>query len=97
MNLDDEEFKDATQELEEITIDFCENYKLDVDEFNGMMLAQIVRYYIDNEEHADIRRILTDVIKSIDDIEAGNRVTLLDQFIEDQENEHYIDNDEDIQ
>ena len=85
MRLDDEAFNEATQELEEITIDFCENYSMAVDEFNGMMLAQIVRYYLHNDEFDQIRRILKDVLTSIDEIEQGDRITMLDQFNDEDE------------
>jgi len=85
MNLDDDAFKEATSELEEISVDFCENYKLAVDEFNGMMLAQIVRFYIDNNEFDEIKGILSDVLTSIDEIESGKRVSFLDQFNDEDE------------
>lgn len=85
--LDDEAFNEATNELEEITVDFCENYGVSTDEFNGMMLAQIVRFYIHNDESDQVRSLLTDVLKSIDEIENQERITMLDQFIEDQEKE----------
>lgn len=85
MNLDDDAFKEATAELEEISVDFCENYKLAVDEFNGMMLAQIVRFYIDNDEFDEIKRILSDVLTSINEIESGKRVSFLDQFNDEDE------------
>ena len=85
MRLDDDEFKEATTEQEEITVDFVENYDLSMDEFNGMMLAQIVRFYIHNNEFAEVKRILNDVLKSIDEIEGGTRVTMLDQFNDEDE------------
>jgi len=85
MRLNDEAFKEATQELEEITIDFVENYGMGMDEFNGMMLAQIVRFYIHNNEFDQIRTILKDVLASIDEIEAGDRITMLDQFNDEDE------------
>lgn len=83
--LDDEAFNEATRELEEISIDFCENYKFAMDEFNGMMLAQIVRFYLHNNEFNEIRRILQDVLKSIDEIEQGDDITMLDQFNDEDE------------
>lgn len=85
MRLDDEAFNEATQELEEITIDFVENYNMAMDEFNGMMLAQIVRFYLHNDEFDQIRTILNDVLKSIDEIEQGDRITFLDQFNDEDE------------
>ena len=85
--LDDEAFNEATNELEEITVDFCENYGVSTDEFNGMMIAQVVRFYIHNGEFDGIKSLLADVLKSIDEIENQERITMLDQFIEDQEKE----------
>ena len=85
MRLSDEAFTEATQELEEITIDFCENYSMAVDEFNGMMLAQIVRFYLHNNVFDEIRKILKDVLTSIDEIEAGDDITMLDQFNDEDE------------
>ena len=85
MRLSDEAFTEATQVLEEITIDFCENYSMAVDEFNGMMLAQIVRFYLHNNEFDEIRKILKDVLTSIDEIEAGDDITMLDQFNDEDE------------
>lgn len=85
MNLDDDAFQEATNELEEITIDFVENYGVSMDEFNGMMLAQIVRFYLHNNEFDEVRTILRDVLKSIDEIEAGEDITFLDQFNDEDE------------
>ena len=85
--LNDDEFTEATNELEEITVDFCENYGVSTDELNGMMIAQVVRFYIHNGEFDEIKSLLADVLKSIDEIENQERVTMLDQFIEDQEKE----------
>tara|TARA_B110000858_G_C17765957_1_gene457066 strand:+ start:1110 stop:1394 length:285 start_codon:yes stop_codon:yes gene_type:complete len=67
--LDDDQFEEATNELEEISVDFVENWGVSTDEFNGMLLAQIARYYIHNQEYQGIKKLLTDVIASIDDIE----------------------------
>lgn len=86
--LSDEEFKEATNELEEITVDFCENYGVSTDEFNGMMLAQVVRFYIHNNEFDQVKSLLTDVLQSIDEIEQNERITMLDQFIIEQEQDN---------
>lgn len=85
MKLDDDAFQEATNELEEITVDFVENYGLAMDEFNGMMLAQIVRFYLHNNEFDQIRTILKDVLQSIDEIEHGETITMLDQFNDEDE------------
>ena len=85
MRLTDEAFTEATQELEEITVDFIENHGMSMDEFNGMTLAQIVRFYIHNDEFDHIRSLLNDVLKSIDDIEDGERFNKINQFIKDQD------------
>lgn len=85
MKLDDDAFQEATNELEEITVDFVENHGVSMDEFNGMMLAQIVRFYLHNNEFNEVRTILRDVLKSIDEIEAGEDITFLDQFDDEDE------------
>jgi hypothetical protein len=85
MRLNDEAFNEATQELEEITVDFIENHGMSMDEFNGMTLAQIVRFYIHNDEFDHIRKILSDVLKSIDEIESGERFSKINKFIKDQD------------
>jgi|14BtaG_2_1085337.scaffolds.fasta_scaffold27527_4 hypothetical protein len=84
-HLDDKAFKEATDELEEITVDFCENYGVSTDEFNGMMIAQVVRFYIHNNEFDQVKSLFADVLKSIKEIEQNERITMLDQFIKDQE------------
>jgi hypothetical protein len=49
------------------------------------MLSQIVRFYLHNDEFDQIRTILKDVLDSIDEIEAGDRITMLDQFNDEDE------------
>jgi len=54
----DDEFEEMVTELETITFDFCENYDIDVTEFNGLVLAQLVRQYHQTDQSDSLLKLL---------------------------------------
>lgn len=73
---DDDELARETEIIEEmaedlagITTDFCENHGISLNEFNGLMLAQIVRTYKNNDMIDECKILIDHVQKVIDDFE----------------------------
>ena len=64
---DDKAFEGMAHDLEMITGEFMENYNLTPDEMHGVMLAQIVRFYIDNDELDHAHNLLSAVLESIEE------------------------------
>ena len=69
---DDDELARETEVVEEmaedlvgITTDFCENHGISLNEFNGLMLAQIVRMYRDQGLIDELELLIEHVQKSI--------------------------------
>jgi len=69
---DDDELARETEVVEEmaedlagITTDFCENHGISLNEFNGLMLAQIVRTYRDQGLIDELELLIEHVQKSI--------------------------------
>ena len=75
MRFDDEELDREQEIIEEmaedlvgITTDFCENHGVSLSEFNGLMLAQIVRMYRDHSCIDELEVLLEHIQKTIQDI-----------------------------
>lgn len=64
---DDKAFEDMAHDLEMITGEFMENHDLTPDEMHGVMLAQIVRFYIDNDELDHAHKLLSAVIENVEE------------------------------
>ena len=64
---DDKAFEGMAHDLEMITGEFMENYNLTPDEMHGVMLAQIVRFYIDNDELDHAHNLLSAVLESVEE------------------------------
>jgi len=68
---DDEEMREQeiieemAEDLAGITTDFCENHGVSLSEFNGLMLAQIVRMYRDQGLIDELELLIEHVQKSI--------------------------------
>jgi hypothetical protein len=72
---DDEEQKaveDMADDLASITIDFCQNHDISISEFNGLMMAQVVRLYRDQGSIHELEMLLDHVHNTIVDIRRLN-------------------------
>ena len=67
IDLDDKAFENMAHDLEMITGEFMENYNLTPDEMHGVMLAQIVRFYIDNKDLEHCYNLMNAVVDSIEE------------------------------
>lgn len=67
IDLDDKAFEGMAHDLEMITGEFMENYNLSADEMHGVMLAQIVRFYIDNGDLEHCYNLMNAVVDSIEE------------------------------
>ena len=67
INQEDKDFEDMAHDLEMITGEFIENHDLTPSEMHGVMLAQIVRYYIDNDELDHVHDLLSAVIENVEE------------------------------
>ena len=64
---DDKAFENMAHDLEMITGEFMENYDLAPSEMHGVMLAQIVRFYIDNDDLDQAHNLLSAVLDNIEE------------------------------
>ena len=64
---DDEAFENMAHDLEMITGEFMENYNLTPSEIHGVMLAQIVRFYIDHDDLEQAHDLLSAVIENVEE------------------------------
>lgn len=72
---DDEEqsaIEDMADDLASITIDFCQNHDISLSEFNGLMMAQVVRMYRDQGEIDQLEMLLDHIHNTIVDIRKLN-------------------------
>lgn len=72
---DDEEqsaIEDMADDLASITIDFCQNHDISLSEFNGLMMAQVVRMYRDRGEIDQLEMLLDHIHNTIVDIRRLN-------------------------
>ena len=72
---DDEEqraIEDMADDLAGITIDFCQNHDISLSEFNGLMMAQVVRMYRDQGEIDQLEMLLDHIHNTIVDIRRLN-------------------------
>ena len=72
---DDEEqsaIEDMADDLASITIDFCQNHDISLSEFNGLMMAQVVRMYRDQGEIDQLEMLLDHIHNTIVDIRRLN-------------------------
>ena len=72
---DDEEqsaIEDMADDLANITIDFCQNHDISLSEFNGLMMAQVVRMYRDQGEIDQLEMLLDHIHNTIVDIRKLN-------------------------
>ena len=61
--------EEMAEDLAGITTDFCENHGISLAEFNGLMLAQIVRVYRDAGEVDQLKLLIEHVQNTIKQIE----------------------------
>ena len=59
-------------DLASITIDFCQNHDISISEFNGLMMAQVVRLYRDQGSIHELEMLLDHVHNTIVDIRRLN-------------------------
>ena len=64
---DDKAFESMAHDLEMITGEFMENYNLTPSSMHGIMLAQIVRFYIDHDDLGQAHDLLSAVIENVED------------------------------
>jgi len=72
---DDEEqsaIEDMADDLASITIDFCQNHDISLSEFNGLMMAQVVRMYRDQGEIDQLEMLLDHIHNTIVEIRRLN-------------------------
>ena len=63
---EDDIIVEMAEDLVGITTDFCENHGISLNEFNGLMLAQIVRTYRDHGMIDECKLLIEHVQKVID-------------------------------
>ena len=66
---EDDIIVEMAEDLAGITTDFCENHGISLNEFNGLMLAQIVRTYRDHGMIDECKLLIEHVQKVIDNFE----------------------------
>ena len=62
------EVEEMAEDLTEITMDFIDNHEISLSEFNGLMLAQIVRSYMDQGLIDELNALVDHVQKHIDSV-----------------------------
>ena len=62
------EVEEMAEDLTEITMDFIDNHEISLSEFNGLMLAQIVRSYMDQGLIDELNALVDHVQKHIDNV-----------------------------
>jgi len=60
--------EEMANDLADITVDFIENHDITLPEFNGLMLAQIVKTYIDQGQVKELKALVDHVQTHIDSI-----------------------------
>ena len=60
------EVEEMAEDLVEITKDFIDNHELSLGEFNGLMFAQIVKTYMDQEKFDELQSMIDHIQKHID-------------------------------
>ena len=68
LDREQEIIEEMAEDLAGITTDFCENHGVSLPEFNGLMLAQIVRMYRDHGCIDELNMLIEHVQKTIQDI-----------------------------
>ena len=75
-SLNDDEEQRAIEDMADdhagITIDFCQNHDISLSEFNGLMMAQVVRMYRDQGEIDQLEMLLDHIHNTIVDIRKLN-------------------------
>jgi hypothetical protein len=66
---EDEIIEEMAEDLAGITIDFCENHSVSLAEFNGLMLAQIVRTYRDHGLLDELKILIEHAMKAVAEME----------------------------
>lgn len=64
-DLEENEVTEMAEDLAEITLDFINNHDITLNEFNGIMLAQIVKTYMDNGYIEELKQLVDHVQKHI--------------------------------
>lgn len=67
-DLETSEVEEMAEDLAEITLDFIENHNISLSEFNGIMLAQIVKSYMNNGYIDELKELVYYVQKHIDEV-----------------------------
>ena len=62
------EVEEMAEDLAEITMDFIDNHEISLSEFNGLMLAQIVKTYMDQGLIDELKALVKEVQKHIDGV-----------------------------
>ena len=60
------EVEEMAEDLAEITMDFIDNHEISLSEFNGLMLAQIVKTYMEQGLIDELKALVDHVQKHID-------------------------------
>ena len=60
------EVEEMAEDLVEITKDFIDNHEISLGEFNGLMFAQIVKTYMDQEKFDELQSMIDHIQKHID-------------------------------
>ena len=60
------EVEEMAEDLVEITKDFIDNHEISLGEFNGLMFAQIVKTYMDQEKYDDLQSMIDHIQQHID-------------------------------
>ena len=62
------EVEEMAEDLAEITMDFIDNHEISLSEFNGLMLAQIVKTYMEQGLIDELKALVDHVQKHIDGV-----------------------------
>jgi len=60
------EVEEMAEDLVEITKDFIDNHEISLGEFNGLMFAQIVKTYMDQEKFDELQSMIDHIQQHID-------------------------------
>ena len=60
------EVEEMAEDLVEITKDFIDNHEISLGEFNGLMFAQIVKTYMDQEKFDELQSMIDHIQRHID-------------------------------
>ena len=66
------EVEEMAEDLAEITMDFIDNHEISLSEFNGLMLAQIVKTYMEQGLIDELKALVDHVQKHIDGAASTN-------------------------